>query len=728
MKAERCQAVLWAIPAVIAACLVSVPVQAKYGGGAGTPDDPYQIWTPEQMNAIGAEPNDWDKHFTLMADIDLSQYSPDKFNIIGYLDLGTYKPFAGVFDGNGHTISSFTWRSNTRDSVGLFGFVASPWGYLGHWDDLHAEIRNLGLVSPHVDAGTGGSAGALVGCLSQTRVVNCYVRDAAVSGNNAVGGLIGQVESGTVIACYATGTMTGGNCTGGLAGANDGCIINCYSRANVRGNESVGGLVGLSLDRGAVVNCFSYGTVSGTYGVGGVAGFGWGAVINSYWDAQISGPAEGAGGSGRTTPQMHTASTFTGWTPGNGERMWTIDEGKDYPRLYWENEPGRDLTGTHLGDLLVGAGTSDSPFLIRSADELDLIGQFPYDWNRQFKLIADIDLSKYAGTSFHIIGAVRLPFTGTFDGDNHTISGLHYAVTNGSYRGLFGCISGPTAEVRSLVLLAPNMTVQTGEYLGGLAGALEYGTVRSCRVQDATISGCNGVSGVVASNYKGTITDCHASGTVHGTANGVQSLAGGLTAYNDGVLRNCSSAGVVNAGTLVGGLTGFSGNNGSLVNCRSACDVTGESEVGGLAACNDFYGALTNCYSTGRVTGVAITGGLVGRNAYHSTIVNCYAAGIVRGDEDVGGLVGQDDHAETSVIASYWDVAATDQTASAAGIGLTTPEMQTARTFLGAGWDFIGETVNGKQDIWWIDEGKDYPRLGWEAMGDPNSPAAAVNP
>ena len=44
-----------------------------------------------------------------------------------------------------------------------------------------------------------------------------------------------------------------------------------------------------------------------------------------------------------------------------------------------------------------------------------------------------------------------------------------------------------------------------------------------------------------------------------------------------------------------------------------------------------------------------------------------------------------------------------------------------ARTFLDAGWDFVGKTANGTEDIWWINEGKDYPRLWWE-MGDGASP------
>ena len=51
------------------------PAQAQYGGGTGMADDPFLIYTAEQMNAIGANPNDWDKHFKLVADIDLSAYT-----------------------------------------------------------------------------------------------------------------------------------------------------------------------------------------------------------------------------------------------------------------------------------------------------------------------------------------------------------------------------------------------------------------------------------------------------------------------------------------------------------------------------------------------------------------------------------------------------------------------------------------------------------------------------
>jgi hypothetical protein len=74
-------ACLWLIAGVLT---VSTTIfAAPYGGGAGTPEDPYQIWTPAQMNLIGANSGDWGKHFKLMAHIDMSAYTGTQYNIIG---------------------------------------------------------------------------------------------------------------------------------------------------------------------------------------------------------------------------------------------------------------------------------------------------------------------------------------------------------------------------------------------------------------------------------------------------------------------------------------------------------------------------------------------------------------------------------------------------------------------------------------------------------------------
>ncbi|MFQ6035332.1 MAG: hypothetical protein ACE5NM_05725, partial [Sedimentisphaerales bacterium] len=144
---------------LFAISLLGRPAEAKYGGGSGTVDDPYLIYTAEQMNAIGAEPNDWDKHFNLMADIDLNSYRGREFNIIGinfwdFNQVGPIRikiPFTGTFDGNGHTISNFTYVRIEADDTGLFGYVNDP----------NARIRDLGLIDPNVAAGVGDRVGSL---------------------------------------------------------------------------------------------------------------------------------------------------------------------------------------------------------------------------------------------------------------------------------------------------------------------------------------------------------------------------------------------------------------------------------------------------------------------------------------------------------------------------------------------------------------------------------------
>ena len=77
--------------------------KAHYGGGTGDPNDPYQIWTPEQFVAINAHSEDWGSHFQLMADVNLVGVEPELIAPIGNHKV----PFSGVFDGNDFAIESF---------------------------------------------------------------------------------------------------------------------------------------------------------------------------------------------------------------------------------------------------------------------------------------------------------------------------------------------------------------------------------------------------------------------------------------------------------------------------------------------------------------------------------------------------------------------------------------------------------------------------------------------
>ena len=208
---------------VVAGCALIIALstlaQAQYGGGYGTADDPYLIYTPEQTNAIGAEPNDWDNHFKLMADIDLAQYTGTEFNIIGHGE----KAFTGVFDGNHHCIRNFTYRAEDGNYIGLFGRV----GFFSGIAELTTTIKDLGLIDPNIDVGGGECVGALVGHFRDARIICCCVLGGRVLGRRHVGGLIGGTVSQGILS-YSSTLEVG----------------NCYAACNVSGDEGVGGLVG----------------------------------------------------------------------------------------------------------------------------------------------------------------------------------------------------------------------------------------------------------------------------------------------------------------------------------------------------------------------------------------------------------------------------------------------------------------------------------------------------
>jgi hypothetical protein len=262
---------------VLCLFLFSRPAQAEYGGGTGEPNDPYLIYTAEHLNAIGARPNDWDKHFRLMANVDLS----------GVTYSGAVIPrFAGTFDGNGHTISNFAYDSNGVDDVGLFGYVG--------WEG--AQIKNLGLIDPNIDAGTGDYVGSLAGRMDSGCIVaDCYVEGGAVRGRDWVGGLVGRhglTSAGrTITNSHSTASVTGHLYVGGLVGQNQATVSNCSSGGRVSGDVNVGGLVGKNYF-GTITSSYADGSVSGNWSVGGLVGHNGGTITGCHSGARVQAAAQ----------------------------------------------------------------------------------------------------------------------------------------------------------------------------------------------------------------------------------------------------------------------------------------------------------------------------------------------------------------------------------------------------------------------------------------------------
>ena len=164
------------------------------------------------------------------------------------------------------------------------------------------------------------------------------------------------------------------------------------------------------------------------------------------------------------------------------------------------------------------------------------------------------------------------PYTGIFEGQNHTISGLYFKKENTSEVGFFGYNGGKISNVGIL---------------------------------NSYFCGFSQVGGVCGYNSS-TITNCYNKGVVDGTADRASSF-GGVCGCNLGILTNCYNTGIVSGQSYVGGVNGYN-INGTIINCNATGEVNGTgSYVGGVIGMNLNKGTITNCYYDSTIyTGAAI--------------------------------------------------------------------------------------------------------------------------
>ena len=238
-------------------------------------------------------------------------------------------------------------------------------------------------------------------------------------------------------------------------------------------------------------------------------------------------------------------------------------------------------------------------------------------------------------------------FAGTFDGDNHTISGM--------YR------SGQSDDVRT----------GASDLKGvGLFGAIKDGSIKNVTVAKSYISGLNAqvgsVVGVIGDSEKVSVDNCTNSSTVIGTfsnpgGNGtVSSMVGGIVGLNDGIVQDCQNTGtVINAGSSGDGGGVVGDNSGTVDHCTNSGTVIGtkistyshSGNLGGVVGTNG--GILKNCTNSGIIGSEysECVGGVaaVNVNAVSAIVENCQNSGRVRGAMYIGGVVGQDFKGENSI-------------------------------------------------------------------------------
>ena len=328
--------------------------------GSGTQADPYII---HDVNDLQAMENDLDAYYELANDIDASATSGWNAGA-GFLPIGQSSPyFSGHFDGKGYSITDLMVNRGDTDDVGLFGITKND-----------ASIQNVKLINADItgDWHTGGLVGSALGYpvisassvsgsivgadyvggmigfgggnlvtsnshstasvsggtnyvggfvgYSKGNFNQCYATGAVISTGWWAGGFVGYDDRTTIDKSYATGNVNAGDINGdsfagGFVGWADGTHTNCYARGSVTASgDYVGGYSGVSPN--SMENCYSTGAVSGVgINVSGLNGDEGGDTINCFWDIETSGQATSWGGTGVTTSEMKTKSTFTdaGW-------------------------------------------------------------------------------------------------------------------------------------------------------------------------------------------------------------------------------------------------------------------------------------------------------------------------------------------------------------------------------------------------------------------------------
>ena len=472
--------------------------------GDGSENSPYEISNAEELywfaalvnGELGGEtPNASAK---LTADISVNSYVLDydgTLNNNGY-GFETWTPI-----GNGSNLYTGTFDGQGHTISGLY-FNISECNIVGLFGANKGTIKNVGVV------------------------------DSYFYGSDYVGGVCGaNSEGGTITGCYNTGMVSGIFQVGGVCGLNDGSTITgCYNTGMVSGISQVGGVCGIN-DKGTITGCYTNSGVVCENNGGTVT---YCEVKNGYEFRD-----------GTVCSLLNTALK----TAKASVRFY---QGRNYPELFM-NVPSLvdDVYQiSNKGDLyafaLIVNNGETSAKAVLTANITVNTGVLKEDGT-----LAD----NYSGfETWTPIGKDQNPYTGTFDGQGHTISGLYFNNSGSKYVGLF---------------------------------RKNDGTIKNVGVVDSYFCGSSYVGGVcggnVAQNENTSITNCYNTGAVSGSSY-VGGVCGGNVAQNENTsITNCYNTGAVSGSSYVGGV------------------------CGGIQVESNFTATITNCYyNSEKYTGNAV--------------------------------------------------------------------------------------------------------------------------
>lgn len=555
-------------------------------------------------------------------------------------------PFAGIFDGLGHTVSGINRDNGNESNVGMFGSI-----------DFTGVVTNLTLTGVNVAGmnNVGALAGQNAGLVRRVRASG-VVTGQDVSGPTdddfvvAIGGLVGFnqgtiAESSSSVNVTATSgdqaTFAGSGASGGiggLVGVHDafvGGLIDVFATGSVSGLNNVGGLVGYAnsgianaYSTGAVTNNGSGGDVGGLVGaVGPIVNVAPGLFLETYWDTQTSGQATSAGAglnqsTGFTTAQMKTAANFALW---DTTRVWKIEDGSypvfitgpsgtvttiyvrltnsgsiygDVPSFTWDY-----FTDAAAGTSVTDANPTGTATWLNAPSATSAATTYSLTYNGGITL-GNAGYSLVAGAAVTWTVSPR-PITVTADGKTKVYGEVDPALTSQITAG--NLVNGDSLSGSLLRAAGSNV----GSY------AINQGTLAAGGNYDLTYVGANLSITPATLTLTGTRTYDATTAVAGGvlTANGVLGESFAVTGTGTLASKDVGTRAVLSLDTLALG-TGsggaLAGNYNALSAAGSAVVVTkADLAVTGLAASSKVYDTTTAAVLTGTASITALGGDVV---------------------------------------------------------------------------------------------------------------------
>ena len=429
---------------------------------------------------------------------------------------------------------------------------------------------------------------------------------------------------------------------------------------------------------GSITGCKAADTPDNIAGLGGGVYMGSGCQLAMSGNARITGCEAARSGSGiyGTNDASYPWQVPLFTRSDNAQ----VDKGVSMDYALQVGSGVVDFKTVHMD----GLGTEAHPYEIGTADQLKLFRDIVNGTNGQTrnpaacaKLTGNIDLGNEEWTPIGNEPNYNGPgaYSGTFDGDGHTVSGLKVSSAE-KYIGLFGQISGATVKNLTVSGKVTGSVVRGGSYAGGIAGYALVSKIINCR-NNCQVTGTGipnqglvYVGGIVGSAMVSTITDCVNTGAIemigggtsfiggiagclngtavsgcsntgavssHGDSQEFEGKAGGITGMTDGTVSGCYNTGSVtilytgeensSSAPAAGGIVGWA--NGEVRDCYNvgAVSATGaRTYAGGIAGYRGNGGEVWKAYNVGRVTntGGVIAAGIAGGNAIGSGVGNIY--------------------------------------------------------------------------------------------------------